>query len=77
MKPQTSVINPHYLICPICGKGKIISEDDVPPGEEMITLIKPGGKKKARWHIKCHVCKGQVGFLFQQVKRKTKYNLAQ
>jgi hypothetical protein len=71
MNPQTNIISPHYLICPICGRGKIISEENE-SDDHIITLLTPGVKRKAHWHVKCHVCKAQVGFSFQRVKRKTK-----
>ncbi len=48
-----------YMICPACNRGKLISEnqgtDDI-----AIRLIKPNGNKKARWLIKCPVCKEQI-----------------
>ena len=50
----------NYVFCPLCRKGKIIFEDsntdDVP-----IRLIVPGSKQKAKWYVKCNVCKQQVG----------------
>ena len=50
-----------FIRCPMCRRGKLIFEDgdadDVP-----IRLILPGSKRKAKYHVKCDVCKKQVGF---------------
>ena len=58
-KPKQSQSN--FILCPLCGRGKLIFEDgstdDVP-----IRLILPGSKLKAKYHVKCDVCKKQVGF---------------
>ena len=49
-----------FIICPLCRTGKLIFEDvnadDIP-----IRLILPGSKRKAKWFVKCNVCKEQVG----------------
>ena len=48
------------VLCPVCNRGKIISEekdsDDVP-----LQLVLPNSRRKARWYIKCNVCKSQIG----------------
>jgi len=50
----------NHVLCPICGRGKIILEEknseDVP-----LRLVLPGSKRKARWYIKCNICKNQIG----------------
>jgi hypothetical protein len=57
-RQQTATKN--IVLCPICGRGKIIIEektaDDVP-----LRFVLPGSKRKARWYIKCGVCKSQIG----------------
>ena len=62
-KPQPKT-QKDYIICPLCHRGKLIFEDsdadDVP-----IRLILPGSRQKAKHHIKCDVCKEQVGFSFR------------
>ena len=63
-KPRTKTQNKNYIICPVCHIGKLIFEDsnadDVP-----IRLILPGSKRRAKYHVKCDVCKEQVGFSFK------------
>jgi len=63
-KPQPKTQQKDFIICPICNIGKLIFEDstadDVP-----IRLILPGSKRKAKYHIKCDVCKEQVGISFK------------
>ncbi|OGO91777.1 MAG: hypothetical protein A2Y17_13550 [Clostridiales bacterium GWF2_38_85] len=57
---QQHITEDSIVLCPICKRGKIIIEekdaDDVP-----LQLILPGSKRKARWYIKCNVCKSQIG----------------
>ncbi len=60
MNAQPNALSVNYLLCPICHRGKILSEDHGALDDEMI-LIPPGSKRKVRWHIKCGVCKAQVG----------------
>jgi hypothetical protein len=48
------------VLCPVCGRGKIIMEEkdtDDPP----LRLVLPNSRRKARWYIKCNVCKSQIG----------------
>jgi hypothetical protein len=63
-QPKTHQHQKNYIICPLCRTGKLIFEDadadDVP-----IRLILPGSKRKAKYHVKCDVCKKQVGFSFR------------
>ena len=49
-----------FVICPLCGKGKLIFEDINADGVP-IRLIMPGSKRKAKWYVKCNICKRQVG----------------
>lgn len=48
------------VLCPVCGRGKIIIEekdsDDV-----HLQLVLPNSRRKARWYIKCNICKSQIG----------------
>lgn len=59
MTQQRSAEQSHVL-CPKCGRGKIIIEekdaDDIP-----LRLVLPGSKRKARWYVKCNICKSQIG----------------
>ena len=50
----------NYVICPLCKKGKVIFEDD-DADDVPIRLIIPGSKRKAKWYVKCNICKQQVG----------------
>ena len=63
-KPQTKKQQSDYIICPVCHIGKLIFEDSN-ADDEPIRLILPGSKRKAKHHIKCDVCKEQVGFSFK------------
>jgi hypothetical protein len=60
MKTQECMASTTYLICPVCHRGKIIAEncnaDDIG-----IRLVPADNKLKSRWHVKCGVCKSQVG----------------
>jgi hypothetical protein len=60
MKTQTAASGSSYLLCPICHTGKIIAEDNA-VADDMICLIPPGSRRKARWYVKCGVCKSQIG----------------
>jgi hypothetical protein len=60
VKTKACAAGSNYLICPICRRGKIIAEDNA-AADDVIFLIPPGSKQKARWHIKCGVCKSQIG----------------
>ena len=60
MKTKACAAGSSYLICPICRRGKIIAEDNAAP-DDVIFLIPPGSKHKALWHVKCGVCKSQIG----------------
>lgn len=60
MTQQQAVAEKNIVLCPICKKGKIFIEeedsDDMP-----LQLVLPKSKRKARWYIKCNVCKSQIG----------------
>jgi ribosomal protein S27E len=50
----------NHVLCPICGRGKIIMEEKT-SDEPSLRLVLPGSKRKARWYIKCNICKNQIG----------------
>ena len=55
MNPQQE-----HIFCPICNRGKLIIEEK--DAEDIaLRLVLPGSKQKARWYIKCCVCKSQIG----------------
>lgn len=65
IKPRLKTQQKDFIICPLCNRGKLIFEDtdadDIP-----IRLILPGSKRKAKYYLKCDVCKEQVGFSFKK-----------
>lgn len=63
MKAQA--VNSSYILCPICHRGKVIAENGEADGGG-ICLIPPGSKRKARWYVKCGVCKSQIGILLKE-----------
>lgn len=54
-----AAVHEKTMLCPVCNKGKILFADQ---GADPIRLIKPGSRQKAKWYVKCQVCKSQVGF---------------
>ena len=63
-KPQINNRQSDFILCPLCCRGKLIFEDG-DADDAPIRLILPGSRKKAKYHIKCDVCKGQVGISFR------------
>ena len=54
-----------HVFCPLCKRGKIIVEEK-DSAEVPLRLVLPGGKNKARWYIKCNVCKNQIGITIKK-----------
>lgn len=54
-----------FVLCPVCHRGKLIFED-ADTDDFPLRLILPGGKRKAKYHVKCAICRNQVGISFKR-----------
>jgi len=54
------------LMCPQCGKRKLLIEDEEESCDIQLELYKP--EQGAKWFLKCPVCKQQVGIKINHKK---------
>jgi len=59
--PNTCFSRANDVMCPLCHVGKLFIEDLDVPDNCKLQLILPNSKLKARWYVKCYICKKQIG----------------
>ena len=57
--------NPKKIVCPNCRVGQLIIEDLDVPGNCILQFVLPESKLKAKFYLKCSICKEQIGMRFK------------